>query len=159
MVELVRSAAGLIEPLALAKGLRFEVTHPRQPVAMRTDPRKLRQVLINLLSNAVKFTAEGTVELDAVQEDGHAVFTVCDTGPGLDPADAERVFEPFWQGRQTISDRPAGTGLGLAVSRRLAHLMGGEIELTTEPGKGCRFSLRVPLVAPEETAPAEAAAG
>ena len=148
LVELVHSAAGVVEPLALAKGLRFHVSHPDSPVGMFTDARKLRQILINLLSNAVKFTDEGSVELQAAVVDSFAAFRVRDTGPGIDGADQEHVFEPFWQVRRTPADRVAGTGLGLAVSRRLARLMGGEITLDSAVGHGSTFTVRVPVVAP-----------
>ena len=112
---------------------------------MWTDARKLRQILINLLSNAVKFTADGEVRLDFSTVDDRARFVVRDTGPGIDPADQRRVFDPFWQARQSAADRAAGTGLGLAVSRRLARLMGGEIELQSTPGVGSSFIVDLPL--------------
>ena len=156
--ELMHAVAGLIEPLALARGLRFETSEAAPGVPMWTDARKLRQILINLLSNAVKFTVEGEVRLDFSTVDDRARFVVRDTGPGIDPADHRRVFDPFWQARQSQADRAAGTGLGLAVSRRLARLMGGEIELQSTPGTGSAFIVDLPLRVSEPASAEEAVA-
>jgi signal transduction histidine kinase len=146
--ELVQSAAAVVEPLALAKGLRFELALPDTDTILETDPRKVRQILINLMSNAVKFTAEGAVRLDVREEGADVVFVVTDTGVGIATADLECVFEPFWQARQSTPDRPAGTGLGLAVSRRLARLMGGDVSARSREGHGTTFTVTLPAHTP-----------
>jgi PAS domain S-box-containing protein len=146
--EVARQAAELVEPLARARGLGFRVeTEGAADVEVRTDPGKLRQVLVNLLGNAVKFTDAGEVVLSASPApDGTAVrFAVRDTGIGI-PAEArEKIFEPFWQAAQGMTRRVGGTGLGLAVARELARLLGGELTVESEPGAGSVFTVAIPL--------------
>src|SRR5439155_12150185 len=109
------------------------------------DERRIRQVIFNLLSNAVKFTPEGgSVEVSAVQEDGEVRVAVRDTGPGIAPEDRERIFEEFQQADLGGEDRPEGTGLGLALSKRLVELHGGRIWVESEPGKGSTFVFTLP---------------
>ena len=124
-----------------------EVTTDSDAVVV-ADPVRLRQVMINLLGNAVKFTdAGGRVGVDVESRiSGMADITVWDTGIGIAPEMQEKVFESFQQVGQNIEYRPhEGTGLGLTISRHLVHLMGGEISLESEPGKGARFTVRLPL--------------
>ena len=142
---LVESVAAMVEPLALAKGLDFTVESPEEDVVMETDPRKARQILINLLSNAVKFTNEGGLSLRVRLVGEEVEFEVADTGIGIADGHLEKIFEPFWQARQSTPDRPAGTGLGLAVSRRLARLMGGDIQAQSAEGSGTTFVVTLPL--------------
>ncbi|MET0400358.1 MAG: GAF domain-containing protein [Longimicrobiaceae bacterium] len=144
--EVARQAAELVEPLARARGLGFRVdTEGVGGAELRTDPGKLRQVLVNLLGNAVKFTDAGEVVLSASLAPGGAVrYAVRDTGIGI-PADVrERIFEPFWQAAQGRTRRVGGTGLGLAVARELARLLGGEVTVESEPGAGSVFTVAVP---------------
>ncbi|MDQ4079822.1 MAG: PAS domain S-box protein, partial [Gemmatimonadota bacterium] len=98
---LARDAVVLIEPMARDKGLEFITQVPQHAIAMETDAGKIRQILLNLLSNAVKFTEEGHVKLSLVERDGTVVYQVEDTGIGIAPDYAERVFEPFWQVQQS----------------------------------------------------------
>ncbi len=122
------------------------------------DPVRLRQVMINLLGNAVKFTdAGGRVGVDVeTRMSGMADITVWDTGIGIAPDMQEKVFESFQQVGQNIEYRPhEGTGLGLTISRHLVQLMGGEIWLESRPGKGSRFTVRLPLMAPDGKATTE----
>jgi signal transduction histidine kinase len=142
--QLARDAAALLEPQADQKGLALEVTLPER-TPLRTDTTKVRQILVNLLGNAVKFTDEGVVALAMSCESDRVIFRVRDTGPGISPDDLERVFEPFTQVEQSY--RRGGTGLGLPVSRKLAHLLGGDIELESLPGQGSTFTLWLPLSA------------
>jgi signal transduction histidine kinase/DNA-binding NarL/FixJ family response regulator len=119
------------------EGVRF------QPV--RGDAGKLRQVLINLIGNAVKFTQRGRVILRLGREEDAWTFEVSDTGPGI-PADAQRaIFEPFQQGPNTRGS--GGTGLGLTIARRQVELMGGQLEVRSEPGVGSNFFFTVTLPA------------
>ncbi|MBV9775105.1 MAG: PAS domain S-box protein [Gemmatimonadetes bacterium] len=145
--ELVREVCSIAEPLADGRRLRFRAPETVRPEVVVTDPRKLRQILINLVGNAVKFTENGEIVL-AVEADGAwLVFRVSDTGIGIAPEHLETIFEPFRQVDQGTTRSVGGTGLGLAVSRELARLLGGEVEVRSEPGQGSTFTVRLPLVA------------
>jgi PAS domain S-box-containing protein len=144
LAELARETAALTEPLALERGLGFRVELPPAPVQVRTDARKVRQILLNLLGNGVKFTEAGEVVLSLEDAGPHALLRVRDTGVGIAPADVDRVFEPFWQADQRLSREHGGSGLGLAVARQLARLLGGDVALQSTPGAGSTFTLRLP---------------
>jgi len=142
---LLDDAAALIEPLAADKGVDLAVYPLDASMEIRTDPRKVRQVLVNLLSNAVKFTdAEGTVTLRARRSDEALELAISDTGIGIEPEHLERIFDPFWQVEQKATRRAGGTGLGLSVSRRLARLLGGEVVVASELGRGSVFTVILP---------------
>jgi signal transduction histidine kinase len=113
---------------------------------VRADSTKLRQVLLNLLSNAAKFTSSGRVELRVEKRGAELDFAVRDSGLGMTAEQLGRLFEPYVQAEETTQSRFGGTGLGLALSRRLARLMGGEIAVSSEPGRGSRFVLSLPGV-------------
>ena len=154
-VELVAVAGdvvGIMEPIAEAAGLELRVELPDPPLDMVTDPQKLRQILINLLSNAIKYTPHGRVELVLRAEAERAVCRITDTGPGIAPEHRENVFEPFWQVDRGDGRRIAGTGLGLAVARRLARLLGGDVLLQSEVGMGSSFILELPWERPSGVA-------
>ncbi len=114
------------------------------------DPSRIRQILINLIGNAIKFTEKGHVQVKASTEDQgeYSVLRVDveDTGIGIDQSQLDLIFEQFKQADSTMSRKYGGTGLGLPISKKLAHLMGGNIEVRSEPGKGSTFSLVVPLM-------------
>ena len=129
---------------------------PEVPRAVRGDPTRLRQVLMNLIGNAIKFTEQGEVVVSvttALAADDHVElrFAVRDTGIGIAPEHVGTVFKEFTQADATMTRRYGGTGLGLAISQRLVRLMGGEIELQSEVGKGSEFSFTLAFLA--ETAP------
>jgi PAS domain S-box-containing protein len=145
---LADEVCAIIEPLAAGKGLAFEMDVPSEPVVLNTDPRKVRQILLNLLGNAVKFTARGQVAFRAEQRGGEVVMEVRDTGIGIASEDREKVFEPFWQAETEMHARVSGTGLGLPVTRQLAELLGGRIQLTSALGEGSTFRVVLPLHAP-----------
>jgi signal transduction histidine kinase len=108
---------------------------------------RLRQILLNLLSNACKFTKEGEVRLRArsVTNGGSWIeFAVADTGIGMTTEQQARLFEEFSQADAMTAQRYGGTGLGLALSRKLARMMGGDVTVTSEPGKGSVFTVRLP---------------
>ena len=117
---------------------------------MRADLTKLRQALFNLLSNACKFTEQGVVTVGVTREpatvDGgdSIVFAVRDTGIGMTPEQMARLFEEFGQADASTTRRYGGTGLGLALSRRLCRMMGGDISVASEPGRGSTFTIRLP---------------
>jgi signal transduction histidine kinase len=121
---------------------------------VRTDPMMLSQVLRNLLTNAIKFTPSGSVRLTGRLEDGGDLsLTVEDTGIGIPEEEHERVFEEFHQVRNKLQANSPGTGLGLPYARRLVHLLGGSIALSSEPGRGSTFTVRLPVDVAGETGP------
>jgi two-component system, sensor histidine kinase and response regulator len=126
---------------------------------MTADLTKTRQVLLNLLSNAAKFTRAGTivlnVELCTVADRPSVAFTVIDSGVGMTPEQAAKVFDPFTQADVTTTRKYGGTGLGLALVSRFCRLMGGEVAVESRPGAGSRFSVRLPIDVSSETAQAQ----
>jgi hypothetical protein len=148
VAEVVREVEAIVEPLAREKGLRLVVDAAAPPTPLHTDPRKLRQILLNLLGNAIKFTGEGEITFTTRPDGGEVLFSVRDTGIGIPREHLERIFEPFWQVEQGATRVAQGTGLGLSVSRRLAHLMGGTLTAESRDGEGSTFILRLPLTPP-----------
>ncbi len=133
-------------PEARARGVRFETVHVAgAPETITTDPQRLQQILRNLLSNAFKFTERGEVVLSVTGLENSVFFDVRDTGIGISPDLQKEVFEAFQQGDGSTRRKYAGTGLGLTISRELAHLLGGDIHLESTPGEGSRFRLQLPL--------------
>jgi len=137
--------AELVEPLVRQSGLSLHLELPDQTVVTRTDAVKVRQILKSLLSNAVKFSPEGELRLELETEGESALFHVRDCGIGIAPEDRERIFDPFWQADQSSVREVGGMGLGLAVCRRLARRLNGDIEVESQPGRGSTFTLRLPL--------------
>lgn len=144
VVALAREALALVEPQARSKGLGLHATLPETPVRVITDAGKLRQIFLNLLGNAVKFTDRGSVSLDLALDDAWLEFRVSDTGPGIPPHELDRIFEPFTQVDQEMTRTKGGTGLGLAVTQRLIQLLGGEVRVQSEVGRGSTFTGRIP---------------
>jgi len=143
--DLAQDTAAVVEPLVTNKKLALRVRVPEGRISIDTDARKLRQILLNLLSNAVKFTDAGEVVLVLEPEaEGGAVFRVQDTGGGIAPKHLETIFRAFEQVDPSLTRRQQGTGLGLGVSRKLAHLLGGELSVESEVGVGSTFTLRLP---------------
>ena len=142
----------ILQPLAHARGLDFECECAK-PIALRSDPHRLRQILINLGGNAVKFTKSGSVRIHAHASDGRVRVDVTDTGIGIPPEHHELVFEEFWQAQDPLTRSHGGTGLGLSVSRRLARALGGDILVTSAPEQGSTFSLVLPIDGPMLVSP------
>ena len=145
--DVVRRSMERFRAAAEAKGLTLAAELPPEAEAeVLGDPDRLSQVLEQLLSNAVKFTPSGgvTVRVEAIG-DGAWRFEVEDTGVGFDPSQAERLFASFEIGDASATRKHGGAGLGLAISRRLASLMGGHIEADSAPGAGATFTLVAPL--------------
>jgi PAS domain S-box-containing protein len=139
----------LMRPRALEKGLGFGVTFEGPiPRLIQTDPMRLRQILVNLLGNAVKFTNTGKIEI-RVSDDGAGSgltalrIDVLDSGIGMTPQQVARLFRPFTQGDESITRKFGGTGLGLTISRRLAELLNGDINVISEIGIGSTFTLKI----------------
>jgi GAF domain-containing protein/CheY-like chemotaxis protein/anti-sigma regulatory factor (Ser/Thr protein kinase) len=155
VATLIRDIAAVIRPLAAKNANRLEVLCPATTGAMRADLTKVRQALFNLLSNACKFTDHGTVTL-AVRREAHADvdwlrFSVTDTGIGMTPEQLERLFEAFSQADAATTRKYGGTGLGLALSRKLCRMMGGDVTVESESGRGSTFTIRLPAVVAEAT--------
>ena len=137
---------------ATAKGIEFRhVRTGRLPVVIQTDENRLRQILINLLSNAIKFTDAGHVTFRVRYHHQVAEFTVEDTGVGIHSSDLERIFQPFERARTVGALATIGTGLGLTITSLLTKIMGGDISVESEVGKGSTF--RVKLLLSEVTRP------
>jgi len=167
VARLVQDIAAVIKPLAEKNATRLEVACALDAGIMHADITKLRQSLFNLLSNACKFTQRGTVSLEVTREPGAAGdwlrFGVRDTGIGMTPEQMTRLFQEFSQADAATTRRFGGTGLGLALSRRLCRMMGGDVTVESEAGRGSTFAIRLPARVPEagpETpaAPPESAA-
>ncbi len=124
---------------------------------MRTDPQKVRQILLNLASNACKFTEEGTVRVAArrVDQGGAVAFEVADTGIGMDDEELERVFEAFSQADASTTREFGGTGLGLTIVDHFTELLGGEVHVDSEPGEGTTFTIWLPDEQSDEAASEE----
>ncbi len=143
LIDFLENLVQMMRPQAEAKGLRLVYERGFLPAVVMTDEQRLRQILINLLSNAVKFTTTGDVTLTASWRNQIAEFTVADTGCGIASADLERVFEPFERAAQDAST--PGTGLGLTITRLLAHVLGGDVTVTSELGVGSIFRAKLML--------------
>ena len=139
------------------KGLVFHYRAAQNlPAFVRTDEKRLRQILINLLSNAIKYTPAGSASLTVRYSGLVAEFEVADTGIGIPAAEIERIFEPFERGSAEQARAQPGTGLGLAITRVLAQVMGGDVAVTSTPDKGSVFKLRLMLAAPGDAVAATA---
>jgi signal transduction histidine kinase len=146
--QVLRDAVEIVEPLAEGKKLDLRLSSPGSGIMVETDPTKLRQILVNLLSNAVKFTQEGHVSLSGELVKDQVILKVSDTGIGIGEEHIGRIFDPFWQAEQKATRRASGTGLGLTVSKRLANLLGGDVVVTSELGKGTTFTVTLPSRVP-----------
>jgi signal transduction histidine kinase len=150
---LIADLDAMMSSLARAKSLHYQCDTPPANVFTRTDPDKLRQILINLLSNAVKFTQEGgRIRVSCTVQERLVAIHVEDNGPGIPPEKHEAIFEPFVQLERGLTRTTNGTGLGLAISRGLARAMDADITLTSEEGVGSIFTLTLPRSA-SRTAP------
>ncbi|HEX3533644.1 MAG TPA: ATP-binding protein, partial [Gemmatimonadaceae bacterium] len=141
--SIVNEAITMIAPLAGVKGL--SVRADGDEALLFTDGSKLRQILLNLLSNAVKFSDSGEIRIRSRLDGDMVEISVTDTGIGIAEENLERIFDPFWQVEQRSTRKVGGTGLGLSVSRTLARLIGGDIRVESEIGKGSSFILTLPL--------------
>jgi PAS domain S-box-containing protein len=184
VAKVVNEIAATVQPLVAKNGNRLEIDCPPDIGEMRADLTKVRQALFNLLSNASKFTEKGTITLRVTKESGvrsqeseagqdfrrsspdswllnSVSFRVTDTGIGMTPEQLGRLFQAFSQADSSTTKKYGGTGLGLAISRKFCHLMGGELTVESEPGKGSTFTVSLPAEVREtarETEPAPALA-
>ena len=145
--EALERGVVMVREPAMERGVRLSLELAPDVDLVDGDERRLRQVVYNLLSNAVKFTPEGgSVVTASARVNGEVQISVTDTGPGISPADRERIFEEFQQ-TDVGAEQREGTGLGLALSKRLVELHGGRIWVESEPGHGSRFVFTLPIVA------------
>jgi len=143
--ELITGAATTIEQILKHDQVRLvREIEPRLPT-MNTDREKLRQIILNLLGNAAKFTENGEIKVSAFQQNGSIKLTVSDTGVGIEKKDLNQIFEEFHQGDKSNGGNHGGTGLGLAIVKRSLKLLGGEIAVESEVGKGSTFTVTLPL--------------
>ena len=150
--DLLHDIAAQMEPMIRRKGLEFNVELPDEPVYMDTDRTKVRQIVLNLMSNAVKFTQQGSVSLTARLERKEVRITVSDTGIGIRPQDLEVIFEEFRQVDQSRTREYGGTGLGLSITRKLIALLGGDIAVSSQYGRGTTFTVTLPIQSESLTA-------
>jgi PAS domain S-box-containing protein len=147
--QLVDDVASTVLPLVEKNGNRLEVVCPPEVQSSNTDVTKLRQVLLNLLSNASKFTKEGKVTFSVAREKRGdrewVVFSVKDSGIGMNEAQVSKLFQAFSQADASTTRKYGGTGLGLAISRKFCQMMGGDIEVQSVPGQGSTFSVHLPV--------------
>jgi signal transduction histidine kinase len=150
LVPVIEDVAKTIEPMATKNGNRLVIKCPADLGTMHADQTRFRQSLLNLASNANKFTERGTITIapHQRQENGRdwITFSVTDTGIGMTPEQMGKLFQEFSQASSATSSKYGGTGLGLAISRRFCQMMGGDITVESEPGRGSTFTIRLPRI-------------
>jgi signal transduction histidine kinase len=156
LAPLIDDVVKTIEPLAAKNSNHVSVNCDAAIGTVHADQMRLRQALLNLMSNANKFTERGTISVDARQENGRDWVTVAvaDTGIGMTAEQMGKLFQEFSQASSTTASKYGGTGLGLVISRRFCQMMGGDITVESEPGRGSTFTIRLPTIvdAPKEMA-------
>lgn len=157
LVDLFSALRGMFKPVLTSPEVTLIFDEPDGVSALYNDDRKLAQILRNFISNALKFTTRGEVRVGARGNgDGTVTFFVADTGIGISPEFHHAIFQDFAQVDSPVQKRLRGTGLGLSLSKRLAELLGGRVELQSELGQGSTFSVTLPARLPEAD---DAAAG
>jgi signal transduction histidine kinase len=153
--DLLEQIVGMFRLQAQARGLAFRHAFPgNMPTWVYTDEKRLRQILINLLSNAIKYTCAGEAALKMIWRGHVAEFEISDTGVGMDPAELSRIFEPFHRLHNPASADAPGMGLGLTITKLLVTVLGGEISVTSIPGQGSVFQVKLALSEAREAPPA-----
>jgi signal transduction histidine kinase len=146
MVDLFSALRGMFKPVLTNPAVSLVFEEPQDIPKLYTDDRKLSQILRNFISNALKFTPKGEVRVSArLEGDGKVTFSVADSGIGIAAEFHQTLFEDFSQVQSPLQRRLRGTGLGLSLSKKLAHLLGGSVSLQSEPGKGSVFSVTIPV--------------
>jgi signal transduction histidine kinase len=149
--ELVPEVMMELDPVIARSKLSVLATLAPEPPVVRSDRQKVKQIVVNLLSNALKFTHQGRIEVGVLYDPDAETSSiwVSDTGIGIAPEHHDKIFEDFRQVDEAPSRQYGGTGLGLAICRRLAHALGGRIAVESEVGAGSRFTLTIPVDAPQ----------
>ncbi len=156
LAEDIDAALTTVRPLLEKKQLTLQVNIPVDLPQVYCDRTRISQVILNLVSNAARFTDQGGITVSTQRQEQHVVISVADTGPGVLPEDAQRIFEPFCQGSSNPWRDQKGTGLGLSISKQFVELHGGQMWLESQPGIGSTFSFRLPIAPP--TSPSVTAA-
>jgi signal transduction histidine kinase len=143
--DICLAALCLVEAKVQEAGLALNLEIEPDVSFCCVDQRRVKQILLNLLSNAIKFTESGKISLKVKLEGRMLAFSITDTGIGIQATDLEKLFQPFQQLDNPLNRKQKGTGLGLAVSRKLARLHGGDLSVTSQPGRGSCFTLRLPV--------------
>jgi PAS domain S-box-containing protein len=146
MDKAIEIAVQSVKPLADEKGLSLHVEVETRAVEIESDQRRVEQVIINLLGNAIKFTEKGEVKIECHVSDGKVITRIIDTGIGIKPEHMDRLFKPFVQIDDKLSRRYEGTGLGLSICKSLVEMLGGEIFVKSEEGKGSVFTFTLPII-------------
>ena len=143
--RVIKELSHTIEPMVRRRDLEYELDLGAENAVVRTDQKKVKQIMLNLLSNAVKFTREGTVSVSTRQsEKGGIVIDVADTGIGIRSEDLTNIFDDFRQVDQSSTREFGGTGLGLSITKKLLHILGGTIHVDSEVGSGTTFTVWLP---------------
>ena len=144
LVEIIENALDVIRPLIDQKKLSLTLELPPHLEPIFCDRTRIRQVILNLLSNAARFTDQGGIKVQVTEKDNQVVIAVADTGPGIHPADIERIFEPFCQGSEQVWLDKGGSGLGLTISKQFVELHDGRIWLESQLDAGTTFIVSLP---------------
>jgi PAS domain S-box-containing protein len=145
VADIINQTVALLQQQAAEKGVSLDVQIAEPTLVIETDPLKLRQILLNLLGNAIKFTDSGAITVEARSNGRLLKIRILDTGSGVPPRMHKLIFEPFVQADQSTTRAKGGTGLGLALSRSLTELLGGELVLESSGPGGSVFRLQLPV--------------
>jgi two-component system sensor histidine kinase BarA len=143
--EVIRGAASTIESILNPGSVRLIREIASDIPSLNTDREKLRQIIVNLLGNAAKFTERGEIRIYASEQNESLKLVVSDTGIGIEKKDLDQIFEKFHQGDLSITRKYRGTGLGLAIVKKFVNVLGGEVSVESEVGKGSTFTVTLPL--------------
>ena len=148
--QVISSSVATVRPLLEKKQLALDIAISPHIPEVYCDRTRVQQVILNLVSNAARFTEEGGITIEVARQDQDVVVSVTDTGPGISQEDAERIFEPFCQGRDELWRQKGGSGLGLSISRQFVKLHGGQMWLESQSGVGASFIFTLPISPPIE---------
>jgi signal transduction histidine kinase len=143
--DIINMTTATVEPLLKDGRVRIVRDIPSDLPPIKTDRDKLKQILLNLLSNAAKFTEQGEIKVSASPENGNLKLAVADTGIGMKKEALDHIFEEFQQAEKATASKYGGTGLGLAIVKKFINLMGGDIIVESEEGKGSKFTITLPM--------------
>ena len=143
-MEIVKEVQSLIKPIYEKKGLKFNCNGINGEHTLIADPLRFKQILNNLLSNAIKFTNDGSIDLIAIEQADHWEFRIIDSGIGIKEKNYDVVFREFGRVEDDIIEEVSGAGLGLALTKRLVQLHGGEIWFESDYGEGTKFFFTIP---------------
>lgn len=144
VADVLKKVASTMRPQVEKKQLALELVIPPGLDLVRGDPRRVEQIILNLMSNAIKFTDQGYIRIECSRQGGMVVIRVIDTGIGIKNVDLDRLFKPFSQVDTGLTRQYEGTGLGLSICQKLVDMMGGTIDVESEPGRGSIFSVALP---------------